>query len=92
MDEKKHAIIGKGLIENRTITKLTDLTKYIPKKTIAQGMGIHWNTLSIRMENLGSLTLDNLLSLAESLEVDPMTIVTLAASQCIQERKKKARK
>lgn len=89
MAKKKHAEIGKSLIENNTITVFTDLLKYLPKIAISNGMGIHYNSLNARMEDLGSITLGSLINLGESFEVDPTIIVTLAAKELIQQRKKK---
>lgn len=92
MDQKKNQRIGKSLIEGGTIVLFTDLLKYLPKKAMAEGMGIHQNTLPKRMEALGDLTLDNLIKLGENFEVDPLTVVNLAAKERIKQREKKAKK
>ena len=92
MDQGKNQKIGKSLIENGTIVLFTDLLKYLPQNTIAKGMGIHTNTLPKRMEAFGNITLDNLIQLAESFEVDPMKVVDIAAKERIQQRAEEAKK
>jgi plasmid maintenance system antidote protein VapI len=92
MDKNKHAEIAKSLIESKKVTKFTDLLGYLPKYAISDGMGIHKNSLKARMEDLGTITLDNLLNLEESFGIDPLIIVTLAANERLQQRKKKSKK
>lgn len=90
--DKKHSKIGKSLIENNTIVKITDLLNYLPKVAIAEGMGIHYNSLDARMQNPETITLESLLNLSESFEVDPFIIVNITVKECIEKRKKQAKK
>lgn len=91
MVQEKHKKIGKSLIEDGSVKTFTGLFKYLPKRVIAEMMGIHWTTLENRKSDLGTITLANLVMLADNLNVDPYQIIQLASSEYIKDVRKSSK-
>jgi len=57
---------------------MADLFAYIPKSFVAKDLKIHYHTLLSKIENPSRFTLDQLIDLADLIEIDPMVLIRMA--------------
>jgi hypothetical protein len=84
--------IGKSLILDGTIKTFADIFEYVPKSRVAKDLKMHYNTLLSRLATPGSFSLNELTAIAELLDIDPMSIISMAFNDYNQGRKGKKKK
>jgi hypothetical protein len=74
-DQRYKAI--KSLINSNGITSLKDVFTILPLSTVKQDMKINYNTLRRRVESGNTLTVKDILAMADLFEVDPGNVFEL---------------
>lgn len=92
MAQERHYKIGKSLILDGTIKRITDLFEFVPKSNVAKDLNMHFNTLQSRIDAPGTFAIEELTEIAELMDVDPMTLITMTYSQYSHDRKAKKKK
>lgn len=92
MAQERNYKIGKSLILDGTIKTFMDIFEYVPKTNFADDMPMHHNTITSRIEQPETFTIQELTKIADLLDIDPMVIITLAFTQYNHERKGKKKK
>ncbi len=90
MDQEKDYIVGKSLIENSH--GFVALFNAMTKRALSKAMGIHKATLENRRANIGTTSVDELITLSENLQVDVMKVAEFAIRERMAERQKARKK
>jgi len=85
-DQRYKAV--KSMIQTKSLKGLHDVFTIIPMSIAATDMKTNYNTLSRRVTKGGTLTLDNILQLAQLIEVDPDDIFKLAMADMTVNKKR----
>ena len=88
MKDRRFTYVGK-LIRTNEIKSFSEIINIIPKTTVARELGINPERFNRLLDNIDLFVIKDLVKLAELLEVDTITILTLLASEL---PKRKARK
>jgi hypothetical protein len=78
--DKRHKTV-KILIETRNITTFADIFEHIPKTTVADELGKHFNRMSGMIENVNVMKIGDVYLFAGYFEVEPMVIFQLIHNQ-----------
>ena len=84
-DQRYKAI--KSLINSKGISGLKDVFTILPLSTVKQDMKINYNTLRRRVDSGNTLTVKDILAMADLFEVDPGDVFKLVLSD-IQSRQR----
>ena len=84
-DQRYKAI--KSLINSKGISGLKDVFTILPLSTVKQDMKINYNTLRRRVDSGNTLTVKDILAMADLFEVDPADVFKLVLSD-IQSRQR----
>jgi hypothetical protein len=84
-DQRYKAI--KSLISSKSINGLKDVFTILPLSTVKQDMKINYNTLRRRVDTGNTLTVKDILALADLFEVDPGEVFKLVIND-IQARQR----
>jgi hypothetical protein len=84
-DQRYRAI--KSLINSKSISGLRDVFTILPLSTVKEDMKINYNTLRRRVDTGSTLTVKDILSMADLFEVDPGEVFKLVLSD-LQSRQK----
>ena len=90
MSHEKDYSFGKSLIESNS--SFHELFVRMTKVALAKAMGIHKATLENRKANIGTISVDEIINMADSLDVDAMKVAEKVIKERIAEREKLKRK
>jgi hypothetical protein len=71
----------KILIETKNITTFADIFEHIPKTTVADELGIHFNRMTGMMANVNIMKIGDLYLFAGYFDVEPVVIFQLVHNQ-----------
>ena len=73
----------KVLIESGHIKSFPDIFQYIPKTTVYRDLGVNFNRFSNAIFDPSQFRMNELLNLADMLEMDPKKIIDMAYEQIV---------
>lgn len=91
MTGKRHKGYGivKKLIEGKQINSFREIFDYIPKSSVYRDLGINYDRFNRILKQIQGFKLEELYQLANLIDVDEKTLLDLAHSQYIMDKKKK---
>ena len=80
MKDKRHRTV-KILIGTKDINTFADIFEHIPKTTVADELGIHFNRMARMIRNVNDIKVNDIFLFSGYFDVEPNTIFELITNQ-----------
>jgi hypothetical protein len=90
MAKDKRTRTVKILIETKNVSEFKEIFEHIPKTTVAEALGIHFNRFNKMLDNVNDIKINDLFLLSNYLDIDGKVMFELIYNQ--RNKAKPARK